>query len=218
MFSDTYLNRYYFPICSLILAGLLLISSPTQAQTQTVYTVRSGDYLLSIAKRYGISLAEINQANNLKSDVIFPGQKLNIPAPLLKLDTGDIRFARPCRKQGKILKSFGPYKENGLMLPHTGVEFLVPHDTRLTSCSHGIVRHIGMMQGLGTLMIIEHGGGYHTVMGPFSVDSLQVVEGDAVVQGQTLGKIANAPRGKNTFAHLELRKDTVAIDPTFLLR
>jgi predicted Zn-dependent peptidase len=46
------------------------------------HTVRKGDSLLAIAKRYGVSLRDIVQANGLrKNKPIQPGQKLVIPPP-----------------------------------------------------------------------------------------------------------------------------------------
>lgn len=44
----------------------------------TYYTVRNGDNLSVIANRYRISIAALKKQNNLKSDKIFPGQKLKI--------------------------------------------------------------------------------------------------------------------------------------------
>lgn len=44
-----------------------------------VYEVKSGDTLTSIAKRFGTSVKAIRSANNLKTDSIRVGQKLNIP-------------------------------------------------------------------------------------------------------------------------------------------
>ncbi len=201
----------------MLFALLVLLPMDTIAKTPATYTVRTGDYLLAIARRYGISLAEINQANKLQTDIIRPGQKLKIPNALLSLEGDDIRFARPCRKHGNIVQPFGDHKEQGIQLPHPGIEFMVPPKTRLTSCAHGVVKHIGYMTGLGTIMVVAHGGGYHSVMGPFAKNVVQVRVGDAVVQGQTLGTVAVQPKGKTTYIHLELRKDTVAIDPTFLV-
>ncbi|NLU41384.1 MAG: LysM peptidoglycan-binding domain-containing protein [Firmicutes bacterium] len=45
----------------------------------SVHTVRSGESLYKIAQTYGVSVASLKQANNLKSDDIYPGQKLTIP-------------------------------------------------------------------------------------------------------------------------------------------
>ncbi len=43
------------------------------------YIVQSGDTLYSIARKYGISVEELKQANNLKESVLSIGQKLQIP-------------------------------------------------------------------------------------------------------------------------------------------
>lgn len=43
------------------------------------YTVVSGDSLWLLANRYGSTVAAIKQANGLKSDTIYVGQKLTIP-------------------------------------------------------------------------------------------------------------------------------------------
>ena len=46
---------------------------------QTVsHTVRSGDTLQSIARRYNTSVADIKRSNNLSNSVLYPGQKLRV--------------------------------------------------------------------------------------------------------------------------------------------
>ncbi len=57
-------------------------ASSSSGGNQGIYTVKSGDSLYTIAKRYpGVSAENIKQANGLKSDKIRPGQKLIIPNP-----------------------------------------------------------------------------------------------------------------------------------------
>ncbi|MGB9802588.1 LysM peptidoglycan-binding domain-containing protein [Desulfofundulus sp.] len=46
----------------------------------STYVVRPGDTLYLIGLRYGVSFQSIKSANGLRSDVIYPGQKLTIPA------------------------------------------------------------------------------------------------------------------------------------------
>ena len=54
--------------------------SSTSTSKTTYYTVRDGDSLYKIAKKYpGVSADNIKAANGLKSDNIRPGQKLKIP-------------------------------------------------------------------------------------------------------------------------------------------
>lgn len=45
-----------------------------------VYTVRSGDTLFLLAKRYGTTVDSLKRANNLSSNYLSAGQRLNIPS------------------------------------------------------------------------------------------------------------------------------------------
>jgi len=53
-------------------------SSQPSGTTQTIYIVKSGDVLGSIAKRYGVTVANIKSWNGLYSDRLQIGQKLKI--------------------------------------------------------------------------------------------------------------------------------------------
>ena len=46
----------------------------------TVYRVRSGDVLGTIARKHGVSVRELRQWNSLRGDMIRVGQKLYIHA------------------------------------------------------------------------------------------------------------------------------------------
>ncbi|MCX8082304.1 MAG: LysM peptidoglycan-binding domain-containing protein [bacterium] len=52
------------------------IVKPKESKT---YIVKSGDTLEKIAEKFATSVSEIKKANNLKSDVVYIGQKLTIP-------------------------------------------------------------------------------------------------------------------------------------------
>nr|WP_286675956.1 peptidoglycan endopeptidase [Rossellomorea vietnamensis] len=54
---------------------VLEVSAPSSSSART-YTVQSGDYLSKIGARYDVYVAELKSWNNLKSDVIYPGQTL----------------------------------------------------------------------------------------------------------------------------------------------
>lgn len=66
---------------NLIFAGNTLLVPINDGKKQTVtYTVKRGDTLGSIAKRYGISVQQLINANNIKSpNLIYVGQILTIP-------------------------------------------------------------------------------------------------------------------------------------------
>ena len=65
------------PIIRLLALVLLLVASPARAET---HTVRKGETLGGISRRYGCKLDELRDANKLNGDGIRRGQKLTIPA------------------------------------------------------------------------------------------------------------------------------------------
>lgn len=54
---------------------------PSEGEDGTLlYTVQAGDTLFSIAQRFGVSLDDVIEANNIENpDVIYEGQTLTIP-------------------------------------------------------------------------------------------------------------------------------------------
>ncbi|MGX9133458.1 LysM peptidoglycan-binding domain-containing protein [Rummeliibacillus sp. JY-2-4R] len=53
-------------------------STPTANNSNTTYTIVSGDTLSKIAQKYKVSVANLKEWNNLKSDTIYVGQKLTL--------------------------------------------------------------------------------------------------------------------------------------------
>jgi nucleoid-associated protein YgaU len=55
---------------------------PVEEPRTTTYTVRTGDTLGDIGRRYGVSREEIARLNGIdEPDLLFPGQELRIPTP-----------------------------------------------------------------------------------------------------------------------------------------
>jgi LysM repeat protein len=63
----------------------------------TTYTVRSGDSLWKIARKFKITVEDLKEANGLKSDLLHPGDVLKIPAAKAKTSGSP--------KEGKKAKS-----------------------------------------------------------------------------------------------------------------
>lgn len=55
-------------------------SSKKKPATATTHKIKSGETLSSLSKKYGVSIAEIKNANGMKSDALRAGQSLKIPA------------------------------------------------------------------------------------------------------------------------------------------
>lgn len=49
-------------------------------KSERTYVVKAGDTLYKIGLKYGVSVSALRQANNLRSDLIYPGQVLLLPA------------------------------------------------------------------------------------------------------------------------------------------
>jgi membrane-bound lytic murein transglycosylase D len=62
-------------------AEIVAALSPEQRITAREYTVRAGDTLSGIADRFTSPVAQIRHANGLRGHLIYPGQRLMIPAP-----------------------------------------------------------------------------------------------------------------------------------------
>jgi LysM repeat protein len=52
---------------------------PSSSESHAQYVVRRGDSLWTIARKYGVSVTELKQANKMRSSTIRVGQKLVIP-------------------------------------------------------------------------------------------------------------------------------------------
>lgn len=65
-----------------VLVALLLLppQGPASAQEWQVHTVARGESLTVIARRYGVTVAELRDWNELRSDGLAIGQKLRIPS------------------------------------------------------------------------------------------------------------------------------------------
>lgn len=55
--------------------------TPVPSPTRTTYTVKAGDTLISIADRYNVTVSALMRANNIKNEIIRPGEVLVIPLP-----------------------------------------------------------------------------------------------------------------------------------------
>ena len=58
--------------------NMKILFSPIMDECSHEYTVKSGDVLVNIARRFNTTVGLIKRANNLTSDIIRPGQKLKI--------------------------------------------------------------------------------------------------------------------------------------------
>ncbi len=203
-------NLFLCPL--VILVGLNAGSA--QAGTDAFYLVVPGDNLTYISKRFGITLKELRQANNLTSDRLSIDQKLIVPHPFKRLPNTKLHWQRPCPKDGRILRPFGQYKAKNILMARTGEDRICPVGSPVYAPALAVVKHIGELDGFGTVIILQHKGSYATVFSPLNPRTIAVGEGQAVNAGQLLGQTDQPVLDESRpYIHIELRKNEIAIDP-----
>lgn len=73
----------------------LLVQSTQMDDSTNKYTVKSGDNLYAISKLYGVSVADLKEANNLTSNTLQIGQILTIPTEtkIYTVKSGDTLYS-----------------------------------------------------------------------------------------------------------------------------
>lgn len=69
------------------------------------HSVKSGENLTVIAKKYGCSVEELRKANNLKGDELHPGDQLQLPSKGKKGKKGSVSSGKSSKKKGTSGKS-----------------------------------------------------------------------------------------------------------------
>jgi murein DD-endopeptidase MepM/ murein hydrolase activator NlpD len=197
------------------------------------YTVQSGDTLIDIASRLGVTVRDLVRENDLSdADLIQPGQVLRVPPEgrrLLVSSRGGRaetaatagptpgQFAWPLN--GPITTYFGepgPLWRRGF---HPGLDIAGPIGTQIVAASDGVVieaESSGYNSGYGSYVKIDHGGGVHTLYGHLSRVLVDV--GQQVAAGDAIGAVGMTGFTTGPHLHLEVRVDGQIQDPLRWLR
>jgi len=120
---------------------------------------------------------------------------------------------------GRLMGGYGvrsdPFSGEGAM--HTGVDISAPQGTPVHATADGIVIHAGWNGGYGRCVIIDHGNNYQTWYAHLS--RLDVIEGQEIRQGETLGAVGTSGRSTGSHLHYEVRIGSTPVNPyRFLAR
>ncbi len=130
------------------------------------------------------------------------------PGPVRPADPDALSGYRwPAR--GRIAEAWGQTQAGGqtarglLIEPREAASVIAPLD--------GTVAFAGPFRGYGQILILEHGGGYHSILAQLS--RIDAVVGQAVTAGEPVGRAGNDERGVPTL-YLELRRHGQPVDPS----
>lgn len=184
------------------------------------YTVKRGDNLEKIARKFRASLNDILDANYLRSDIIQPGQRLFIPEarmsqPDLNKVLGEL-FLFPT--QGRITSEFGlrhdPFTRMSRF--HNGIDIANEIGTSILASKSGTVTTIGTNPTYGKYLILQHPDGYQTWYAHLS--RVLVRHNQYVGRGYRIAEMGNTGYSTGSHLHFSIFKNGEPIDPLSELR
>jgi hypothetical protein len=99
--------------------------------------------------------------------------------------------------------------------PHSGYDWGAPRGTPVLAAGAGRVALVAEQFFSGRMVVIDHGLGLHTHY--YHLDAVQVVAGDAVSRGQTIGKVGATGRVTGPHLHFGVSLSGARVDPMTLL-
>jgi murein DD-endopeptidase MepM/ murein hydrolase activator NlpD len=94
---------------------------------------------------------------------------------------------------------------------HTGQDIATLWGTPVQAAANGKVSFAGWQNGYGQIVIVDHGGGLTTRYGHLS--HLDVIEGQQVARGETLGRVGSTGRSTGPHLHYEVRINDEPVNP-----
>ncbi len=187
-----------------------------------LYTVREGDMLSTIARKYSPNLGwkTLQELNGLKSENLSVGQRLFIPdissQSLIQMaDIAPIQFQKPA--VGTITALFGqPYTNpaTGTTESLTGILIVgSPGSAVVASAAGSVVSAGNEVRGRGKFVELSHEGGYRTTY--THLENVEVKIGMTLTKGEVIGSIGTSGTtyDKPTL-FFSIEQSGIALDPS----
>jgi murein DD-endopeptidase MepM/ murein hydrolase activator NlpD len=222
-------------------AGALALALVGCASTPSgpVHVVRPGENLYRLSHYYGVSVAEIRRANDIRDvtaiqvgeSLVIPGTSKAPPPGSLAYVAGAASAPRPRRSvgasararretgldfvwpvDGKLSSGFG-LRGGGR---HDGVDIPAKRGTPVRAAEAGRVIHSGGGLGdYGNVVIVKHTGRYSTVYAHNRRNRVRT--GEFVEKGQVIAEVGSSGNASGSHVHFEVRRDRRAEDPLLYL-
>ena len=168
------------------------------------YTVKKGDSLWGIARRYHTSLETLMKINHISSSRdLKVGQKITIPGFAQR---GSRIFSWPVK--GIVLNFFGENVDNSI---NRGLNIQTTDSAKEVKASaRGRVVFSDQLKGWGETVILHHNNDIYTIYA--NLDNSLVKEGVLTEKEQVIGQVASGKNG-NYLLHFEIRKRYTPQDP-----
>jgi murein DD-endopeptidase MepM/ murein hydrolase activator NlpD len=98
---------------------------------------------------------------------------------------------------------------------HSGIDLAAASGTPVVATAAGVAHVIESATGFGLHVVIDHGGGLHSLYGHLS--SVSVVNGQPVAGGQLIGAVGSSGNSTGPHLHFEIDRNGIAEDPRGLV-
>ena len=195
-------------------------SQKTSTLVTSIYKVKSGDTLYSIAKTHKMDLRSLMQLNNIKNAneyKLYVGASIKVQTvKMISYSFNDdsilpeSSFIWPYR--GIIVSGYGVTSDK---LANRGINILGDVGDKVVASDDGIVEYVDNVRGFGTVIILKHKNGYNTSYAHLS--KVNVKLGDIVSEGEYIGDIGDTGMIDRSELYFKISYQGRAIDPTKLL-
>lgn len=193
--------------------------------TSVKYTVKKGDTLALIAKRYSADSIEIGTYNGIDDSSLVVGSEILIP-------NGEVATAAPSTPSsigvpnkipGSLIATLNSHRGTASQIGYyirplaggvrtqgvhgyNGVDLAAPIGTPILASAAGdvlIAKEGGWNAGYGTYVVIQHDNGTQTLYAHQS--KVAVSPGQHVDQGQVIGYVGSTGKSTGPHVHFEIR-------------
>jgi murein DD-endopeptidase MepM/ murein hydrolase activator NlpD len=196
----------------------------------TVHVVRPGENLYRIGLHYGVSVAAIARANDIRDErQLEVGTRLWIPRPKRSaieqplvppdrlrtlaqndaLENGALRFAWPVN--GRLTSRFG-WRRSRM---HEGIDIAARSGTPVHAAESGRVIYASRLGGYGNVIVLRHGRRYETVYAHNR--RFHVSKGARIRRGDVIAEVGATGNASAPHLHFEVRRDDDPRDPLLFL-
>lgn len=224
--SIAYLNN--FPSDKILRPGDVIKIPPVSG---IVVKVKSGDTVMSLAKKYGLASAQpivdwpYNDFVDDEKFTLAAGQSLVLPGgkppeevPVAPTQVRSTLFATP------IVGGSGQFSwpTNGIITQyfswyHNGVDIANSTGTSILAADSGrVVSVLNENYGYGRHIVIDHGNGTRTLYAHLSSSLVEV--GDNVSRGQQIGRMGSTGRSTGPHLHFVVFSGNTSVNPLSYLK
>ena len=184
-----------------------------------LYSVKDGDTVASVAKRFTVEPAVIMNYNRLyfEPEHCATGQLIFVPGaevPAMKRITVSRSISIPGQLPARTGRLGWPV--NGVLTQyfwwgHQGVDLAVAYGTTIASSDDGVVVATGWVAVGGLRVCVQHSGGLQTCY--YHTSAVYVTPGQTVARGQALAAIGMTGVTTGPHVHWEVKLNGVLVNP-----